>query len=478
MQKQHTASAPTTWSNLFGLKQLGFALALASMLLVVLFPYTAFGQGPTQRPGSETTSDSETTDIDTTSDNGEVAEETEPAFYGDDYYVDEEYAAEIEGLYESVIGEGGDKAEFQYGIVDFSDKPSSFDSREYVLQKCREDQAAYPSATSCQVGCVNGNPSTRNWKTGSLCDDGTQIVGYVFANAKSVSARDGDGCFRSEQKCVDAAGPYQQWGSIQGSNSVGCSEKQVFNETGPGGYTGYCFSYGSGANEPYVGTGNTCFRTEGRCTGTMISTYGDNLDGTLSDGTPKYVRQRGNLSSEVAPGEKALCREEVRGQGENTQTEYCMNDQGLSTGDSSTIVDAVKEDEREQRRAELQARRDAFDAREEAGSQALKDAGALVQCWGTNCGWNELISLINRIIRFLITVAAVVVVLMIAWAGWKLVSARGNAQALGDAKSALGKAIAGFVLVLTAWLIVDVVARALLGDEFETDSIVNILGDQ
>jgi hypothetical protein len=77
-------------------------------------------------------------------------------------------------------------------------------------------------------------------------------------------------------------------------------------------------------------------------------------------------------------------------------------------------------------------------------------------------GWGMLITVINNIIRLLITLAIVFVApLMIAWSGFLFVVNPVNAAGKEQAKKILTNTVVGIVIALAGWLIVDAIMAVL-----------------
>jgi hypothetical protein len=229
-----------------------------------------------------------------------------------------------------------------------------------------------------------------------------------------------------------------------------------------------CFDY----DQSLVMGEGTCYANEDVCQARMIHFLPDHRQNTFRANNELCVeRQIQGDCIRGQPGPAGGCSEYEQ------ITRYCMNNDGIAGMSEEEIEDAINQEEQEQALAEYQAYIDAQDARVEADSQALRDSDSLVICSAWDCGWNELIDMVNRVIRFLITISGVLVVIVMMYAGWTLVTSRGSVNKKVAAQSMLTKSIAGFVLVLTAWLIVDVIASALLDDDLESDPIVDILGD-
>ena len=81
---------------------------------------------------------------------------------------------------------------------------------------------------------------------------------------------------------------------------------------------------------------------------------------------------------------------------------------------------------------------------------------------GTPCGLNQLVQLVNNIINFIIVdLAGPIFAIVIAYAGFLLITSGGNSEKANKAKGALLNALKGFLLVLVAWLIVKTILNAV-----------------
>lgn len=89
----------------------------------------------------------------------------------------------------------------------------------------------------------------------------------------------------------------------------------------------------------------------------------------------------------------------------------------------------------------------------------------LAQCSGNDCTACNLVHLANGVIQWLIGILFVVFAILVAIAGVRLVVSGGNSRALDAAKETFINAIIGFLIILSAWLIIDTVMRALVGNE-------------
>lgn len=100
-----------------------------------------------------------------------------------------------------------------------------------------------------------------------------------------------------------------------------------------------------------------------------------------------------------------------------------------------------------------------------SGFDTINLAAGLVPCEdGTKCTACHLIQLANNVINWLISILMVVFAILIMWAGFKLVTSGGNTSAKQDAKNTFTNAIIGLIIVLAAWILVDTMLRALLGN--------------
>lgn len=85
-----------------------------------------------------------------------------------------------------------------------------------------------------------------------------------------------------------------------------------------------------------------------------------------------------------------------------------------------------------------------------------------VTCVGADCGSCQLVEMVNQIIVWLFGIAAIIFGIIMAVAGFGLVTSRGNTSALEAAKSKFTNAIIGLIIMMSAWLIIDIIMRGLL----------------
>lgn len=89
-------------------------------------------------------------------------------------------------------------------------------------------------------------------------------------------------------------------------------------------------------------------------------------------------------------------------------------------------------------------------------------AEPLVPCDGVDCQSCDFVELINRIVRWFIEIMPILCGLVVVYAGVQMVTSGGNESARSHAKSMLTNVLIGFVLLLTAWLIVDTIMKTFV----------------
>lgn len=99
-------------------------------------------------------------------------------------------------------------------------------------------------------------------------------------------------------------------------------------------------------------------------------------------------------------------------------------------------------------------------------SLVFAQAGGLVPCGGQNgdpCNTNDVVGFANSMIDYLIKALGVIAVIVMVYAGFKLVVSAGNEGEWTKAKELFTNVIIGIILILAAWLIVDTVLKGLTG---------------
>jgi len=160
---------------------------------------------------------------------------------------------------------------------------------------------------------------------------------------------------------------------------------------------------------------------------------------------------------------------------------YCFDPRGLRKRTQREIdaINAQLSDELREQAAERERQRQDF-LRGEAAKRAQTNfggSGLVPNCTGNACGWVELITLINGLIQYLIVLSTFFILAVFVYAGYKITTARGNPTAISDARKMLITSVLGFVLVLTAWLIVATVLK-LTVNQNKIDRSLQIIDQQ
>ena len=79
------------------------------------------------------------------------------------------------------------------------------------------------------------------------------------------------------------------------------------------------------------------------------------------------------------------------------------------------------------------------------------------------CDLSDLISLIMRMINYLISIAGVVAMYEILSAGFNMISALGNAEKIQHSKEQIAQAVVGFAIVVLAFVFVNLLVNVLFG---------------
>lgn len=82
------------------------------------------------------------------------------------------------------------------------------------------------------------------------------------------------------------------------------------------------------------------------------------------------------------------------------------------------------------------------------------------------CGFNEFFQLIKNAITDLFLFSTLIVIFMIIFTGFELLTSKGNPNALTAAKTRFGKVIWGYVWIMAAWLIVYTITSTLIKADF------------
>ncbi len=100
-------------------------------------------------------------------------------------------------------------------------------------------------------------------------------------------------------------------------------------------------------------------------------------------------------------------------------------------------------------------------------------AGGLVPCDGPECGMCHIVLLVENIINFIIQISFIVVAILFAYAGFLYFTGGTDPGKISSAKNIFTNAFIGIIIILTAWLVVNVILVTLTGDS--VDSFTSIL---
>jgi len=92
--------------------------------------------------------------------------------------------------------------------------------------------------------------------------------------------------------------------------------------------------------------------------------------------------------------------------------------------------------------------------------------GSFVPCVN-DCGYSDLLKLVNNIINWIIMISFPVAAGVFAWAGFKLMTT-GIADERSAAKAMLWKVFIGFIFILSAWIIVTTITNTFLSPDFKS----------
>ena len=103
---------------------------------------------------------------------------------------------------------------------------------------------------------------------------------------------------------------------------------------------------------------------------------------------------------------------------------------------------------------------------------ASAQAGGLIPCSGNDCGTCHIVELADNVTNIIIALALGISVIIFMYAGWLMLSAAGNSTQIKKGKDVMLNVLVGLVIILTAWLVIDVMLKSLLpGGQVTTGSI-------
>ncbi|HYF29172.1 MAG TPA: pilin [Candidatus Paceibacterota bacterium] len=83
------------------------------------------------------------------------------------------------------------------------------------------------------------------------------------------------------------------------------------------------------------------------------------------------------------------------------------------------------------------------------------------ECQSCPCGFAGVLEIARHLMNFAVSFGIIVLTIMLVWGGILFIASAVNPESRSKAKSLLGGAFIGMALILTSWLIVDFVMRAL-----------------
>ena len=84
----------------------------------------------------------------------------------------------------------------------------------------------------------------------------------------------------------------------------------------------------------------------------------------------------------------------------------------------------------------------------------------------TKCGVCDVAQLAQNILNTAIYLSVFLSAVLFAWAGWESVTAGGNAEKVGHARSIFTNVVIGLVIMLAGWLVVDTLMKTLTNGSF------------
>lgn len=105
--------------------------------------------------------------------------------------------------------------------------------------------------------------------------------------------------------------------------------------------------------------------------------------------------------------------------------------------------------------------------------------GNFVTCNGPECNYCDVLELVERVIRWLVLLLTIIGTLLFVYAGLLLSSSQGDVGKRKKAKDMLLSVVIGFIIVLSSWMIIDVIMKAFVdGDVGVWNSVSEGCGGQ
>lgn len=93
------------------------------------------------------------------------------------------------------------------------------------------------------------------------------------------------------------------------------------------------------------------------------------------------------------------------------------------------------------------------------------------ECKDDNCGFYDLILLINNVVKLLIAISFPIAAGVIAWAGFNMMMDAGNGAKRKDSIEMIKKVLIGFAIILVSWIAISTLLNALLSSSFPKEAI-------
>ncbi|HED37915.1 MAG TPA: hypothetical protein ENI76_06695 [Ignavibacteria bacterium] len=90
-------------------------------------------------------------------------------------------------------------------------------------------------------------------------------------------------------------------------------------------------------------------------------------------------------------------------------------------------------------------------------------AGGLVPCNGPDCNLCDVAKLAENSISFIVQISFVISALLFTYAGFLFLTAGADSGKVSSARKIFTNTIIGIVIILTAWLVVNVILTVLTG---------------
>jgi hypothetical protein len=95
---------------------------------------------------------------------------------------------------------------------------------------------------------------------------------------------------------------------------------------------------------------------------------------------------------------------------------------------------------------------------------AFAQIPTIVPCSGTDCTFCHIGQLAQNVLNAGIYIAVFLSAILFAYAGWKYITAGGDPGKAGESKKIFWNVGVGLVLILVAWLIVDLIMKMLVSE--------------